>query len=81
MDVRQAIYDTMELAHKSSSRAHPVYEVTYDHLCIMHEKIDLDRTMSDAKLNRWLGWMQATIVSWGTHTLEDMKEINKRNDL
>lgn len=35
---------------------------------------------SDAKLGRWLGWMQAAVVAAGIGlTLEDMKEINRRH--
>lgn len=81
MNIRQAVEDTMQLAHERvNAAAHScVKELSYDHLCEMHEAIDLNRSMSDTKLCRWLGWMQAAIVSWGTATLDDMKNINKRN--
>jgi hypothetical protein len=49
-----------------------------NHIIDMHVSIKTEE-MSDTKLCRWLGWMQAAIVSWGIATLEDMKEINKRN--
>lgn len=78
MNIRQAIYDTMQLAHKSQISAYPIPDLSYDHLCEMYEKTDLE-SMSDTKLCRWLGWMQAAVVSWGVYTLDHMKEINKRN--
>jgi len=31
---------------------------------------------SDAKLGRWLGWAQASVVAVGCGTLEEMKAIN-----
>jgi hypothetical protein len=32
--------------------------------------------MSDAKLGRWLGWMQCAVVATTDLELEDMKELN-----
>ncbi len=79
MNIHQAIQDTMELAHKSQISNYPVPDLSYDHICFMHERIDLNKGWSDTKLCRWLGWMQAAVVSWGVYTLEDMKQINMRN--
>lgn len=81
MNIRQAIEDTMELAKSSSVRDAKckIHDLSFDHLANMHERIDLNRDWSDTKLCRWLGYMQAAIVSWGEFTLEDMKQINLRN--
>jgi hypothetical protein len=82
VNVRQAIDDTMALAFEGGDNF-DIYrvpkELSHAHLVEMHEKIRSDLTMSDTKLCRWLGWMQASVVSWGLWTLEDMKKINKRN--
>lgn len=79
MNIRKAIDETMELAHNGANVGSICPELGYDHLCSMHKRIKADLTMSDTKLCRWLGWMQAAIVSWGQWTLEDMKAINQRN--
>ena len=85
MNVLAAMEDTMKLADTqiqsftlncqdcSVSR-----QIDYDHLCEMRIKMRTTE-MSYGKQNRWLGWIQATIVTWGKSTLEDMKEINKRH--
>jgi hypothetical protein len=39
---------------------------------------DTEKSFSDGKLGRWLGWAQAAVVAMGAGTLEDMKTINKR---
>lgn len=52
----------------------------YAHLDQMYRKIISDPTKySDAKLGRWLGWAQAAVVAAGCGTLDDMKEINRKN--
>lgn len=82
MNVRKAIDETMELARNGADHS-DLYHVpdssSFQHVCDMYNTINSDQTMSDTKLCRWLGWMQASVVSWGLWTLEDMKEINKRN--
>lgn len=83
MNIRKAIDDTILLARNGGDTSYlykgGVKELSFDHICDMYKRIQEDQTMSDTKLCRWLGWMQAAIVSWGLYTLEDMKQINKRN--
>lgn len=56
----------------------------YWHLQDMVERVDVAMTrdgtaFSEAKLGRWLGWMQCAVVAAEIGlTLEDMKQINKR---
>lgn len=40
---------------------------------------DSERDFSEGKMGRWLGWAQAAVVAQGIASLDDMKEINKRN--
>lgn len=48
----------------------------YWHLQDMVERAQVGE-FSDAKLGRWLGWMQCAVVAAGIGlTLEDMKQIN-----
>lgn len=49
------------------------------HLESMLERALRDPEMDEAKLGRWLGWMQAILVvhSPKEFTLDDMKELNK----
>lgn len=80
MNVLAAMEDTMELASKSwQDRANLDNVGEFEHLKEMRDKMRIGR-MSYGKLNRWLGWMQSTIVSWncGVH-LSHMIEINKRH--
>lgn len=79
MNVRKAIDETMKLAELSIISHYPVHDLSIEHLRSMHERINANLDWSDTKLCRWLGWMQAAIVSWGVYTLEDMKAINMRN--
>lgn len=55
----------------------------YTHLCSMLEQMR-DPEFSIGKLNRWLGWMQASVVAATARSmvpiaLDEMKEINLRN--
>lgn len=79
MNVRQAIEDTMILAQQSQIEDYLISDLSYTHLQEMHQKIRDNPDWSETKLCRWLGWMQATVVSWGVFSLEDMKFINMRN--
>jgi len=83
MNIRQAIDDTMALAQNGGDTSEfykgGIESLSFKHICEMHKRIKEDQTMSDTKLYRWLGWMQAAVVSWGLWTLEDMKKINMRN--
>lgn len=53
---------------------------TVKHLEDMLERAMNDDDMDDAKMGRWLGWMQAVLVmnSPKMFTLDDMKEINRQ---
>lgn len=80
MDYRKALNITIDLAgtHKKHWREHPCKEMSFEHVEDMMERIDHEN-MSDTKLCRWLGWMQATVVvmTYPHTTLETMKNINK----
>ena len=79
VDVLKAMRLSMELArnrgldHKLSGTP----ETDYMHLQGMFKRAQ--EISNRDKLNRWLGWMQASIVasSQGTITLDDMKQINR----
>ena len=78
MNVRNAINDTMVLA-LAGNHFHPVSgPLSLKYLIKMKEESKA-ANMSEYKLNRWLGWMQATVVSWGSITLKDMNQINKKH--
>jgi hypothetical protein len=80
MNVLAAMEDTMILANaKWRDRPNLNNVSEYEHLIEMCDKMRAGG-MSYGKLNRWLGWMQATICSWNCGvTLEDMKSINKKH--
>ena len=80
MNTMAAMEDTMKLAQTMwFEHHHPTpasKELTFAHLVYMAERMRKNY-MSDDKLNRWLGWMQATVCSWGVATMEDMAKINQ----
>lgn len=83
MNVMNAMEDTMLVAkahiHRHAQQTVPATVLMeYEHLIHMRDKMR-STPMSYGKMNRWLGWMQATVVSWGHSTLEDMKDINSRH--
>lgn len=83
MNTRAAIDETMRLAAFCASRSVDRWtfyheSLSFGHLTDMHSRID--DTFDEAKLSRWLGWMQAAIVSWGAGaSVEQMKEINRKH--
>lgn len=86
MNTRAAIAETMQWAIRNEKIARNLGRDTFTspslgwkHLCEMHVKIDMDPEMDEAKLSRWLGWMQCSIVSWGIMSLDEAKEINRRH--
>lgn len=79
MNIRKAIDDTMLLAELADCPEETTGELNKAHLRVMYSRVKSDFTMDEYKLNRWLGWMQAAVVSWGAAELTDMIEINKRN--
>lgn len=80
MDMRAAAKATLELAceHGMSRISSDNPELDWPHLCEMVEKMHITE-MSEGKLGRWLGWLQAAVVATCDDiTLEHMKDINKR---
>ena len=78
MKVRAAMDETMRLALPGQHLAPTTGPLSMKHLMDMHVRAQSPE-MSEGKLNRWLGWMQAAVVSWGDLTLDDMKEINRKH--
>lgn len=79
MDARAAIDETMEALKSDKWDIYPVTSSHLGHLYEMHEKVDMDRRMSEDKLNRWLGFMQGVICVCTTASIEEMIEINKKH--
>lgn len=52
--------------------------LSLEHCRAMLASMKSQEPMSEGKVNRWLGWMQASCVAAGCATLEDMKQINRR---
>lgn len=83
MNVQGAINDTMTMARDTSR---PILhrdnfdspDIGFNHVLEMYEKIK-EHPMPRGKLNRWLAWIQCSVVSWGVATLEEMKDINRRH--
>lgn len=76
--VRAAMDETMRLALPSQHLAPETGPLSMAHLMQMNVLAQSEE-MSEGKLNRWLGWMQCAVVSWGDLTLDDMKEINRKH--
>jgi hypothetical protein len=82
MRIREAITATMMLSdsrvHLSAAQKNNYYDpsIGHEHVAQMYRTV-LHNEMSEGKLNRWLGWVQASICSWGIATLDEMKEINR----
>ncbi|AHN84091.1 hypothetical protein GJ25_gp080 [Mycobacterium phage Hawkeye] len=82
MNQIQAFAETLNLAEESGMADcdFEIEEVNFVHLEDMLRRIKANPDdFSDAKLGRWLGWAQACVVAGGYATLEDMKQINRRN--
>ncbi len=84
MNQLQAFRDTIALAKSTDKpKLTQVQSLSMQHLEEMLVTIEAEAwrgySFSPSKLGRWLGWAQAAIVSWGHHTLEEMKEINMKN--
>lgn len=80
MNMIEAAKETLALARSvgmdncESDKA----ELDYPHLESMLVKMSTEE-MSEGKMGRWLGWMQAAVVcNCGELTLEHMKEINRK---
>ena len=83
MNQHAAMDDTMILARQRGMPLLPGETIGLEHLSAMYMTVRMaeasNNAFSDAKLGRWLGWMQACIVAAGCATLEEMKEINWRH--
>lgn len=86
MDMRKAAAETLQAACAAGMDqvSSDIPELDYPHLVEMYNKLCVyhgeEEEFSEAKLGRWLGWMQAAVVAAQVGlTLEDMKQINKRN--
>lgn len=74
-----AMEKTLELARQvgMDSASSDNSELDYEHLVDMYATASAGN-FSEAKLGRWLGWMQAAVVANGFGpNLEDMKRINR----
>jgi len=81
MNIRGAIDETMDKFLNDTWTVHGQIDMVDEHLrhlIDMSAKINSDYTMSDGKLNRWLGWMQGVLCVCTDATLGEMKEINKK---
>jgi hypothetical protein len=93
MDQRSAMDETIELINARLSewtldhkRINSLpQELQQTHLNEMWKAVksgknpqDTEADFGEAKLGRWLGWMQAAGTALGVLTLDDCKEINKR---
>lgn len=84
MNQLQAMKDTMELARfhmMDMIQDEDKPDRDYGHLMdMLRNVISEPDAFSEAKLGRWLGWMQACVYGMCENvTLDDMKEINERN--
>ncbi len=80
MNMIAAAEATLELAREREMDmlSSDVPELDFPHLQEMFDKMKSGE-MSEGKLGRWLGWMQAAVVAAQIGiTLEDMKNINKQ---
>lgn len=87
MNIKQAVAETADFATMVASGQnrytirqeffnHP--SIGYAHILEMRDRIFAEN-MSDAKMDRWLGWMQCAIVTWSPDiSVEDIKEINRK---
>jgi len=82
MNQREALAETIKLAMIAGmdqvSSDNP--DLDFPHLWDMYQRvINEPEAFSEAKLGRWLGWIQCAVVAADVGlTLEDMKDINTR---
>jgi len=83
MNQLKAMQETLQLARLAGMEnlVSDIPELDFPHLLDMYNRVHSGEIeFSEAKLGRWLGWMQAAVVAAGIGlTLEDMKAINKAN--
>lgn len=74
----KATIDLMDERLEGVGRFAVASELSPRHLHDMYNRLVNEMPdASEAKIGRWLGWAQASVVSMGLATLEDMKQINK----
>lgn len=78
MNILQAAYDTLSAARVvGMGTVVPIHpELGYPHLAKMVEEMETGQ-LSEDKMNRYLGWIQAAVVASSGLTLDDIKKINK----
>lgn len=78
MNQRAAWDETFALIAKSPlDNVNLPPSLRFPHLHNMDQR--LEDTFSEAKIGRWLGWLQAAVVANGIATMEEMKEINRKH--
>ena len=81
MNTLAAAKDTLELARQYylQDLTSDMPELDYTHLAEMVTKMETTE-MSPTKMSRWLGWIQAAVVSnaCGRINLDAIKQINKK---
>lgn len=84
MNMRGAMVATLEAA-KAENYDDIEFEITgvdFIHLVSMYDRIVgadvIGEPFSDAKIGRWLGYMQGVLVANGACSLDQVKEINRR---
>lgn len=81
MNMKEAMRETLELArqHNMHNCSSDNSELDFPHLQYMYDRVlggICDH--NEARLGRWLGWMQAAVVAQTDATLEDMKQLNRK---
>ncbi|QIG74001.1 hypothetical protein PP935_gp226 [Rhizobium phage RHph_N34] len=84
MNQLQAARDTIALARSFGMHEFPYHadldeSIQFPHLEDMLRRMEKMGDKSEAKLGRWLGWMQCAVVVMTPASLDDMKVINVRN--
>lgn len=82
MNTLAAIRDTIQLAYEKAAPTSPFLSMEgpsgYKHMLDMYRRVEKDK-MSEGKLNRWLGFMQGVLVTYGIASLDEVKAINKKH--
>ena len=79
MNIISALRESIEIC-EGSSKLPESGPCSYEHFVSMWNRIhDIEKRFSIAKINRWLGYIQGVMVALEVSTLEEVKEINKRN--
>lgn len=76
MDTLGAFAETVRVAFDNSGRLPGSGAASWEHIRSMSERID--DSFSEGKRNRWLGYIQGVLVSYGVLSLDEVKDINRR---